>query len=80
MFQGPLCIVTIALNVYFVLTVALSNELKLTDYWLIAFQSSLDLLLTGVLGLVYYFINSWSAVMFFCVHARFYDNNYAEDE
>ncbi|XP_075256573.1 uncharacterized protein LOC142349046 [Convolutriloba macropyga] len=65
-FMVPLCVTTIILNSYFLFTIYKVNELRSLDYFLIAIQSSLDLTLTGVLGLLHYLLHTWASLALLC--------------
>ncbi|XP_063717636.1 uncharacterized protein LOC134844751 [Symsagittifera roscoffensis] len=65
-YMGPMHLLVIMFNLYFLLTVRYNKDLHNHDYVLISLQCFLDLLLTGFIGLIHYFLELWTATVGFC--------------
>ena len=69
-----MAILVILFNLYFVLTVWKVEELHTHDYVLITIQCAMDLIFTGVFGLLHYLLELWSGVVSFCIEGDFLGN------
>ena len=64
-------LLVILLNLYFILVVWKTDELHSHEYVLITAQSVLDLVLTGIIGLIYYLLDLLNAFVVFCHYGGF---------
>ena len=76
MFQGPLYFMVILFNVYCLAIIYNNPKLHSLDYFLVTAQSFSDLIFTGFLGCVDYFMDVWSAFIYFCSYAGFTPYDY----
>ena len=70
-FQLPLYLAVITVNSYCLLVLCKNKDLQNLDYFLVALQSISDLVFTGILGCIDYFLDVWSVFIYFCSYAGF---------
>ena len=74
--QSPLYLLVIFFNVYCLAVIYKNWKLHTLDYFLVAMQSVCDLIFTGVLGCIDYFLEVWSVFTHFCSFAGFTPYDY----
>ena len=63
--------VVILLNSYCIGVVYYNKELQTLDYFLVTLQSITDLLFTGILGSINYFMDIWASLIYLCSFTTF---------
>ena len=66
-FEAPFSLTVIGINAFCLGVFMAKKELQNLEYCLVVMQTIVDLIFTGVLGLVYYFLDVWSAFVYFCM-------------
>ena len=67
----PIYFTVLAINIYVLCVVYKNKELHSLDYFLVTYQSIVDLIFTGVLGCLDYFLDLWYTLFAFCVYGGF---------
>ena len=76
--QGPVFCIVILANMLCLWIVSKKEELQSLDYFLVIFQSSIDLIFTGCFGFLDYFLDLWAAFIYFCSYSGFHDVGVSE--
>ncbi|XP_075262497.1 uncharacterized protein LOC142354113 [Convolutriloba macropyga] len=66
--QLPISVITILINLYCLLTIGMSPEIRNKNYFLVSLQSFMDLVFSGIISLVYYSLEILNAINKFCQH------------
>ena len=71
--KGPLFLMTIFLNSYFLYLVLTTKDLRKSEYFLVSVQSLGDLILTGFINFGSYLLGLWLFMTYFCSCAGLMD-------
>ena len=63
----------LAINIYVMSVMYKKKELHELDFFLVTYQSGMDLVFTGVLGIIDYFLDIWFSLFNFCHYAGFFE-------
>ena len=70
-FQGPFCLLTIRVNLYFISTVYMVDDLHSMEFFLVTVQSLFDLVFNGLFILIHYVLDTWIVISSFCLAGSF---------
>ncbi|XP_075264826.1 uncharacterized protein LOC142356978, partial [Convolutriloba macropyga] len=69
----PIYLTVLAINLYVLLVVYSKKELQSLDYFLVTYQSGIDFIFTGFVGLGDYLISIWYSLFTFCLYGGFFE-------
>ena len=67
--QVPMSLITILINFYSLLAIAVVKQLRNLEFYLVAFQSSLDLIVSGLWSLIHFGHHLRYSYSHFCFYA-----------
>ncbi|XP_075255216.1 uncharacterized protein LOC142347937 [Convolutriloba macropyga] len=71
--MGPIFITVILSNILCLWVVYDTKELQCLDYFLVTLQSVMDLIFTGLFGLIDYLLDLWASFIYYCNFAGFHE-------